>query len=271
MPSVFSRITNWVLDQVLTSAQINAEFNNILNNLDPTGIGSYEQSLLQMQIQTSPGGLGTEVLVASMGAELAQLRYVIQRIIGTSTKYWYQAGPTDLTTLVASIGSALSTTRLVSGPTTGNSSQLLALIPGAGTGTAANVVLSVATTPLVYTISGQNYTISTNQTVSGLSLAPNTNNNCVLVGYGFNALQWTKMAGQYSTQINCTSVGSSVPLAQIAAFSNGTEVFLADANATALTCAWRGCFFGSAGTRLESANICSQQYRVSFKTSLVIC
>jgi len=254
MPAVFSRIHNWV-SQVLTSADINAEFNNILANLDPTGVGDYSATVPQMQLQTSPGGLGSESLAASLGGEIERLRYVIQRIIGTSTKYWYQAGPTDLTTLVNSIGSQLSTTRLISGPTTGNSSQLLALLPGAGTGTAANVILSVGVTPLVYAIGSQNYTISVNQTVSGLSLAPSTNNNCVLANFGFNGLQWTKMAGQYGTQINCTSVGSSVPLATMSAFLNGTEIFLANASATALSSAWRGSFFNSASARIEAATM----------------
>ena len=249
--ATFNRVHVWVAE-ILNFAALNAEFDNILNNLNPAGMDGYSDTVPQMKIQTSPGGLGSESLATSLGGEIERLRYVIQRIIGSSATYWYQAGPTDLTSIVATFGPQFQLTRLISGPTTGNSSQLLALLPGAGTGTAANVILNAGSTPLVYSIAGQNYTISTNQTFSGLSLAPSTNNNIVLPSLGYNAGQWTKMVGQYGTTIAASSVGSSVPLAQIAAFQNGTEVFLGDANASGVTVAWRGCMWNSAGTRLEA-------------------
>ena len=47
--ATFSRAKDWVDQEVLTAADLNAEFNNILNNLDPAGIDDYSLSLSQMQ------------------------------------------------------------------------------------------------------------------------------------------------------------------------------------------------------------------------------
>jgi hypothetical protein len=264
MPAVFSRVHNWITE-ILTSSAINAEFNNILNNLDPTGVGSYSTTVAQMKLQTSPGGLGTESLATSLGGELERLRYVIAQLIGPNVQYWYQAPPTTLSALATVSGGGLPTYRIVSGATTGTSSQVVALFPTGGTGTAAGVVLSAATIPFVYYINGTSYQVSSNVTISGLGLSSGTGttSQCFLFaadsGTTVSAQQFTRGWGMYGTQIPIGNVGSNIlALAgngKIAGFSTtgaSTEYFLASVNSTSsggiytLGDAWRGCMWNNA-------------------------
>ncbi len=211
-----------------------------------------------MKLQTNPGGLGSESLATSLGGELERLRFVIQRMLGTGTTYWYQAPNSSINDLYTALPS-IAQTRIISGVKSANSSQLIALVP-TGT-TAASVVLSAATTPFVYGISGTNYTISTNVTVSGLSLAAAVGaaTNCTAsVLYNATPAMWTKGVGGLGTKISVTGMGTTFA-AQVGSFvtvQNGTEYFLAYVESTsALTCAWRGSFFGTAATGLVANTI----------------
>lgn len=273
MPAVFSRVHNWITE-ILTSSAINAEFNNILNNLDPTGVGSYSTTVAQMKLQTNPGGLGSESQATSLGGELERLRYVIAQIIGPDVTYWYQAPPTTLSALAAVSGGGLPTYRIVSGATTGTSSQVVALFPTGGTGTAAGVVLSAATTPFVYYINGTSYQVSANVTISGLGLSggSGTTSQCFLFaadsGTTVAGQQFTKAWGMYGTQIPIVGVGSNIlSLAgngKIASFSTtgaSTEYFLASVNTTSsggiysLSDAWRGCMWNNAAAWAPAAGL----------------
>lgn len=84
--AVFSRIKTWVSNEVLTAADLNAEFNNILNNMDPEGIEDASATVADMQSSVNPGGVGTESLATDLLGEIKRLRYVVQRLVGT---YWY--------------------------------------------------------------------------------------------------------------------------------------------------------------------------------------
>lgn len=84
--AVFSRIKTWVSNEVLTAADLNAEFNNILNNMKPEGIEDASATVADMQSSVNPGGVGTESLATDLLGEIKRLRYVVQRLVGT---YWY--------------------------------------------------------------------------------------------------------------------------------------------------------------------------------------
>ena len=254
MGATFSRLKNWIAE-VLTNADLNAEIDNILNNLGPAGVDDYSTNAAQMKLQTSSGKLGGESLATSLAGELERLRFVIQRIVGSSTTYWYEAPPSTITDLVSALGSGLPNYRIASGRTTGNSSQLCALIP---VGSSPAVVLSASVTPFVYFIAGSSYTISSNVTLSGLSLAASTNNTCSFNRTAAAAQQWTKVLGQFSTIIDVNGMNSSISslTGSLAGFKVGVEYFLAHVNSTtALTNAWRGAFFNQSANNVTAVGL----------------
>lgn len=262
MPAVFSRIKDWTTE-VLTPTDLNDEFDNILNNLDPTGVGDYSATVLQMQIQTSPGVIGAESLATSLGGEIERLRYVIARLIGPDVTHWYQNPPSTISDLVNSIGSGLPANRLVSGRTTGSSSQLCAIVPN---GVSASVTIKGSVTPLSYYIAGTQYSITVDTTITGLSLAPSANNACSLglsaswttaaFTYPASGQQWTQILGMYGTQIPFTAAGTGIlnALGTVAGFQAGTEYFMAYVESTAaLTNAWRGAFFDQSANSVTAS------------------
>lgn len=85
--ALYSRITVWVSNQVLTAAALNAEFNNILNNAMASALIGFSANVGQMQQQTNPGGVGTESLAGSTSDELQRLRFMLAYTLGTM--YWY--------------------------------------------------------------------------------------------------------------------------------------------------------------------------------------
>lgn len=254
MGATFSRLKNWTTE-ILTNTDLNQEIDNILNNLDPEGVDDYSQNAPQMRTQTSPGTVGSESLATSLAGELERLRYVIQRMIGSSTTYWYEPPPSTLTDLVAALGTGLPTNRIVSGQTTGNSSQLCALVPS---GVSASVTLTASVTPFVYYISGVQYSITANVTLTGLSLAPSTQNTCSLNGTVAAGQQWTKFLGMYGTNIDVDGMNVSMAAAvgQIAGFKAGNEYFTAYVDSTSsLTNAWRGSLFNQSAANVTAAGL----------------
>lgn len=250
MGATFSRLKNWTTE-ILTNTDLNMEIDNILNNFGPAGVDDYSSTAVQMKLQTTPGGLGTESLATSLAGELERLRFVIQRLVGSSTSYWYQAPPSTITDLVAALGSGLPNYRIVSGKTTGNSSQLVALVPN---GTTASLTLTASVTPFVYYVGGTQYSISANVTLAGLSLAVSSNNTCSVNETAAAAGQWTKFLGQYGTTIEVDAMDSNMAtlVGQIAGFKTGAEYFIAYVNSTtALTNAWRGCFFNQTPSHIK--------------------
>lgn len=89
--ATFSRIKQWVSNEVLTAADLNAEFDNLLNNMTPTGIEDASANVAAMQASTSPGGLGTESLATSLLGEIQRIRYVLKRMVNIGlSQEWYE-------------------------------------------------------------------------------------------------------------------------------------------------------------------------------------
>lgn len=114
--ALFSRVTNWVSNQVLTAAALNGEFNNILTNAQLSSWVGFSANVGQMQQTTSPGGVGTESLAASGSDELQRLRYMFAAVTGLTQ--WYQV---PFRTLTGSFGQVVSSTSTGSFTTTSNS------------------------------------------------------------------------------------------------------------------------------------------------------
>ena len=52
--SIFSRLKTWLSTEDVDGSDLNAEFDNILNNLDAEGVGSYGDNVTEFRVQTDP-------------------------------------------------------------------------------------------------------------------------------------------------------------------------------------------------------------------------
>lgn len=93
--ALFSRIKTWVSNEILTASDLNAEFNNLLTNAVDSSIVGSSANASAMQSTTSPGGVGSESLAASVHDELLRIRYKLKEIIGGAQ--WYSTPDFDLT------------------------------------------------------------------------------------------------------------------------------------------------------------------------------
>lgn len=252
MSATFNRLKNWIAE-TLTNEDLNAEIDNILNNLGPSGVGDYSTNAAQMQIQTSPGTLGSESLATSLAGEIERLRFVIQRMIGADVSYWYEAPGTtlsELNTLTASVAN-----RIVSGKSRAGSSQLVALDPD---GSAATVYLRGASTSFVYRVNGTQYTVSSDISATSLQTAPSSNNTALVNDTGLTGVDADKLQGENGTTITIDNVGSEITalVGRWAAFKTSTEYFIAYVQSTTtLTHARRGFFFDSSDAPIERVAI----------------
>lgn len=253
MGANFSRIKNWNSGDILTAADLNAEFDNILNNLVPLGLDDYSTNVAQMQVQTDPGEVGSESLATTLAGELARIRFAIAEMKGTS--YWYPSATTSLSQLATALGTTLLANRVSSGRQSANSSQAMYLVPD---GTASTVTLKGATTPFVYSVRGVQYTISSDVTVTGLTTAPAANNTCAINDAALSGQNYSKLVGENGTVLTVNAMGSSITALTglVAAFRTSTEYFLAKIDSsTQLSRLTRGAFFGSADTRFDRVAI----------------
>lgn len=241
----FPRVHVWADDEDVNASDLNAEFDNILNNDNPAGSAGYEADVTQMQKQTSPGGLGTEVLATSLGGELERLRFVLARMTGTT--YWYQAPAlsfADINTLL-NAGISIPPNRVSAGRVGTVSNQAMALVPSA---TLNKVSLKAATTSLVFYVAGTRYTVSSDVLSSTLTLASAVSNTCLVNDASLAGGVSTKTQGENGTVITVDTMGTAISalVGQYAAFKVGTEYFIAFVNSTTqLTKAFRGYFFDS--------------------------
>lgn len=251
MGATFSRVKDWIAE-TLTDADLDAEFNNILTNMTPTGIDDHSASLSQMKTQTTPGAQGTESLATSLGGEIERLRYVLNRLIGGT--YWYDAPPVSLTeanTLI-SLGNALPGNRIVSGRVRSASDAFPIFLQPHGTN--ATVTLKGASTPFVFYVNGTIYTISSDVTATGLSPAPSSNNTCLVNDASLAGATATKYVGELdSGTLTVDTMGTEISslVGKYAAFKTSTEYFTAFVKSTTeLTNCRRGNFFDSADAPL---------------------
>lgn len=82
----FSRVKTWGAE-VLTYSDLNAEFDNILTNLTPSGIDDESSDAAAMQATTDPYPAGVASLATSLQGEIQRLRYILSQITGET--YWY--------------------------------------------------------------------------------------------------------------------------------------------------------------------------------------
>lgn len=102
MGALFSRVKTWVSAEDVVYSDLNAEFDNILNNLTAANVDDYSANVSQMQSTSDPGEVGSESLATSIAGELSRLRYMIREITGETQ--WYESPISSLTGLANAIG-----------------------------------------------------------------------------------------------------------------------------------------------------------------------
>lgn len=244
---LFARLKDWVSTEDVTAVDLNAEFDNIINNLVPGQFDDYELNVPQMQMQTDPGELGTEILATTLAGEIERIRFILHEITGKT--YWYQSPSSSISDIAAAVGGGITPNRLSSGRTVATSLQPAFLIAD---GTAKSVRVDGNPIPFVYYVEGVAYTISTDVVFSGLASPPATNNTALVNDANFSGQVWTKYLGEEGTEIPIDTVGSEISnlAGKLAAFKivNGgnTEYFIAEVGTNKLLKAKRGYFFDSA-------------------------
>lgn len=96
--ATFSRIKTWVSGETLTASDLNAEFNNILNNLTPAGVDDYSSSVSEMRSTADPYPGAAESQATALSGEIERLRYQVLQIkkaVQTGQTYWYEDLPTE--------------------------------------------------------------------------------------------------------------------------------------------------------------------------------
>lgn len=97
--ATFSRIKNWDDGEILFSSDLNPEFDNIINNLDPSGVGDYSATVTQMRSTADPYPGSAESQPTSLAGELERIRYQIlylkKAMQASSATYWYEDPPTQ--------------------------------------------------------------------------------------------------------------------------------------------------------------------------------
>lgn len=246
--STFPRLKVWQEDEDVLTVDLNNEFNNILNNMKPSGMDDYSVNIPQMQIQTDPGEVGTESLPTSLAGEIERLRYVISRIVGKSV--WYESPALSLedtrNTIQSAIG--LPANRVVSGQRT-TANQPGYLVPA---GSSKTVTLEASTlNPFICFIDEVQYSFTSNIVFNNLSVASNSNNTCIVDDTRLTSQEWSKLKGEDLDSLTVTAMGSELTTitGQHAAFRNpqaGNELFMAQIfNSVTLKKARRGFFFNS--------------------------
>lgn len=85
--SLYSRVKTWIDGEVLSAGDLNAEFDNILNNSIPDSIEDASANVAAMQTVVSPGDVGTESLATNLTGELQRIRYMLKSFSGKAQ--WY--------------------------------------------------------------------------------------------------------------------------------------------------------------------------------------
>jgi hypothetical protein len=89
MAGTWSRVKTWASGDTLTHTDLNEEFDNILDESDPEGIGGASATEAKMQEKTDPYASSTTAPLASdLLGEIKRIRYQLDLIIGGT--HWYE-------------------------------------------------------------------------------------------------------------------------------------------------------------------------------------
>lgn len=246
---LLARIKTWVTNEEITASDLNAEFDNIVNNMDPGNIGDLSPDTIEFKKVKDPGNLGSENLPSTLEEEVQELRSMIKKITGKTE--WYIPPSASIDTLLPTVVASLPLNRVVSGLVDSDRQPQFLVADN----TTLNLQFKGLTTPLTYIVSGQEFTNNTDDTLA-VATGPSTGNTA-LVDDTINTGEVTKYLGEEDgTKIKLKSVGIQFSAGSRKAFktTNGgnTEYFIADTinegGTTYIVNAMRGFFFDSTGS-----------------------
>lgn len=256
MGANFPRVKTWTSTEDVTASDLNAEFDNILNNLTAANVDDFSANVSQMQSVADPGEVGTESLATSVAGEIQRLRKLIAEITGEDE--WYESPVASIISLANSIGTGLTANRIVSGAVrSAGTNEMPIFLKAAGTTTAVSVQGS--TTNFIYYVNGVEYTIDSNVNLTGLTAAPSSQNTCLVNDAQAADDAYTKNTGEDGSIIPVDTMGTEIQslVGKYAAFKlSGTtdEYFIAYVESTAaLSKAYRGYFFDSSNAPVPRA------------------
>lgn len=207
--ATFSRLKTWVSNEVLTASDLNGEFDNIIDNMSPTGIEDASGNVSDMQAVTNPGGVGTESLATDLLGEIKRLRYKVKQIIGSAQ--WYS---TPLTSLQASgvvttsiADGAVTTVKIADGNVTNSKlAAVNSIVSGAGTGTTSSTSY-VDLTNLSITITTVNRPVMVLVKYSGSTPLMNVSTN----GNPWNTMVTflLERSGSTAGEVSCGIIGDT--------------------------------------------------------------
>jgi hypothetical protein len=203
MPGLFSRIKTWIGNETLKSADLNAEFDNVINNFEPDKMDDHSPDIATMQQTTDPGEVGSENLATSTAEEIEQLRFAVAEIKGTDQ--WYQSPATDLGTLTSS--GTTPENRVVSGATLSSSNQPAFLIPSGSTN---EVTLDASPDELRVAINNTITTFSSDIVLTGLQQGPTANHTMTINDTTLAGGEETKVIGEGASELVCDATGSAI-------------------------------------------------------------
>lgn len=147
------------------------------------------------------------------------------------------------------IGSGTTNNAIISGRTRATSGQPdFIRVAGVSGGAVFNILAT--DTDLVYTADGETATVSADVEITGVTLAPSTNNTCLINDTSYTDQDSTKYEGEGTGQITIDTAGSEITdrIGQYVALKAGTEIMMAFVeSATVIRNVFRGFFFDSAG------------------------
>jgi microcystin-dependent protein len=101
MPGNFTKLVTVTTGQLITAAERNNEFDNVIANCTPTGIDDESSNVTAMQATEDPYPASVESLATSLKGELKRLRYLVAQLTGKT--YWYQDPETSLNGVIGAL------------------------------------------------------------------------------------------------------------------------------------------------------------------------
>lgn len=269
MAGLWSLWKTWTDDETLTNEDLNSSFETVLDNAIATETEGYSTvnnvpNNAVMDSQIAPFPLGVRSYATSVAGEIQRLRYQLAQIISGGTGLWYDTPASsieDLSNLINAV-QGVPPQRALSGRTRGTlaagfvSNQPIFLVPG---GTTRTVTLKASTTPFVCYIDGTKVTVTSDLSVTNLSLAPSSNNTALVNVTGLTntstdvyGFPYAKIIGEDKYPLAYDTAGSNITalVGSLAAFKvvdgGNTEYFMGQVDSsTQLAQCYRGYFFNS--------------------------
>jgi len=120
MPATFSRDQEWAAGGELTDTSLEAALDQIINNMDPTGIGDMSADATAFQTTVDPYPGAAVSLPTDLKGEIDRLRYLVAQITGEAQ--WYIDPDGSLAAVFTNSGVTFAGTKTFSGVVTFTSS-----------------------------------------------------------------------------------------------------------------------------------------------------